>query len=164
MQRLVIITIAVWLLAACSPSKREAPVENKADLTQVIDALRSAYAAFNRGDMDAAVAALDPQIDWSEPAEFPGGGPYHGRDEVKRYLTQSRAGWAEGSSEPERFITAGNRIVVFVHARFRPKGTGDWQDVKLADVYTVRDGKIVAMRAFADRDEAIRWAGAIFRH
>jgi uncharacterized protein len=135
-------------------------VDNTAELTQAIAALRGAYAAFNRGDMDAAVAVLDPQIEWSEPAEFPGGGAYHGRGEVKRYLTQSQAGWAQGSSQPEQFIPAGNRIVVFVHARFRLKDSNDWQDVKLADVYTVHEGKIVAMRAFADREEALRWAGA----
>jgi len=31
------------------------------------------------------------------------------------------------------------------------------QDVRLADVYTFRDGKAIQMRAFADRDEALRW-------
>jgi uncharacterized protein len=124
-----------------------------------IAALRGAYEAFNRGDIDAALQPLDPQIEWTEPVEFPGGGTYHGHDGVKRYLTQSRAAWAEVSSEPERFITAGNRIVVFVHARVRPKGSNQWQDVRLADVYTVRGGKVLEMRAFADRQEALRWAG-----
>jgi hypothetical protein len=33
--------------------------------------LRAAHAAFNRGDFDAAVASIDPQIEWTEPAEFP---------------------------------------------------------------------------------------------
>ena len=50
---------------------------------------------------------LIPQIEWTEPAEFPGGGAYHGRDEAKRYLAQSRAAWAEVISTPERFITSG---------------------------------------------------------
>jgi len=135
-------------------------VGTSADLTQAVTALRGAYAAFNRGDMDAAVESLDPQIEWTEPAEFPGGGTYHGRDGAKRYLTQSRAAWAEVISEPERFITAGNRIVVFVHARVRPKDGTQWQEVRLADVYTIRNGKAIEMRAFADRQEALRWAVA----
>lgn len=85
--------------------------------------LKKAYEAFNRGDMAAAVEALDPQVEWVEPAEFEGGGrPYHGPKEVKAYLTQSRAGWIEGRSEPEQFLPAGDKVVVFVHARFRPKG------------------------------------------
>lgn len=127
------------------------------DLAPAMATLREAYAAFNRGDMDSAVSGLDRQIEWSEPAEFPGGGAYHGREAVKGYLAQSRANWAEGASEPEQMIPAGNRIVVMVHARFRLKGSKTWQDVKLADVYTVHDGKITAMRAFADRQEALRW-------
>ena len=51
-------------------------------------------------------------------------------------------------------------MVVFVHARVLPKGGKEWQEVRLADVYTIRDGKAIQMRAFADRQEALRWAGA----
>jgi uncharacterized protein len=134
-------------------------VKSSSDLDWAIAQLRAAYAAFNRGDMNAAVQSLDPLIEWSEPAEFPGGGSYHGRNAVKQYLTQSRAGWAEGSSEPVRFVPAGNRVVVFVRAQFRSKDSSQWQEVNLADVYTVRDNRIVAMRAFSDRQEALKWAG-----
>ena len=129
------------------------------ELQSAITALRAAYAAFNRGDIDAAVESLDPQIEWSEPAEFPGGGAYHGREDVKRYLAQSRAAWAEAISEPERFIASGDCIVVFVHARVRAKDSSEWHEVNLADVYTFRGGKAIQMRAFADRQEALRWVG-----
>ncbi len=156
-----IIIAAILDFGACTKARKESGLENTPEMARAIVALRGAYAAFNRGDIDAAVEPLDPQIEWSEPVEFPGGGAYHGRDEVKKYLAQSRAPWAEGSSEPERFITSGNRIVVFVHARFRLKGSNEWGDVSLADVYTIRGGKIVEMRAFADRQEALRWVGAV---
>jgi ketosteroid isomerase-like protein len=39
-----------------------------------IDALRKAYAAFNRNDIAATVEPMDPQIEWIEPAELRGGG------------------------------------------------------------------------------------------
>jgi uncharacterized protein len=132
---------------------------SKEQQEQAIIALRGAYAAFNRGDIAAAVEPLDPQIEWIEPAEFPGGGTYHGQVGAKAYLTQSRESVAEVQSEPEQFIPAGDRIVVFVHARVRAHDSQQWQDVRLADVYTFRDGKAVSMRAFADRQEALRWAG-----
>jgi ketosteroid isomerase-like protein len=150
--------VAVRLCGWFEPQKQTS-MEQSSHLQQTITALREAYAAFNRGDMDAAVASLDPQIQWVEPAEFPGGGTYHGRDAVKGYLEQSRAAGVEVISEPKRFITAGDRVVVFVDARVRRKGSEEWQEVRLADVYTIRDGKLVAMRAFADRQEALRWAG-----
>jgi len=134
-------------------------VENSAEMEQAIGALRAAYAAFNRGDIDAAIQPMDPNIEWSEPPEFPGGGTYHGREGAKQYLTQSRAGAAEVISQPEQFLPAGDRVVVFVYARVRPKDSQEWREVRLADVYTIRNGKFVAMRAFADRLEALRWVG-----
>jgi ketosteroid isomerase-like protein len=124
-----------------------------------ISLLRDAYAAFNRNDIPAAVRGLDVNIDWQEPAEFSGGGSYHGRAAVARYLANSRAGWAEGSSEPVRFIVHGDRVVVYVHARFRAKDSSAWTGVCLADVYTFRNGSPVAMRAFADRNAALEWVG-----
>jgi ketosteroid isomerase-like protein len=134
-----------------------------ASQSQAISTIREAYAAFNRGDIAAAVKNLDPKIEWIEPAEFPGGGTYHGREGASRYLTQSRAAWDEVNSDPEQFIPAGDRIVVFVHARVRPKGSNEFQEVRLADVYTVRKGRIVQMRAFAQRDRALQWAGVVDR-
>jgi len=128
-------------------------------LAMETEALRKAYAAFNRNDIAATVEALDPQIEWTEPPEFPGGRTYHGHEGVKAYLSQSRADWAEGSSEPERFIVAGDKIVVFVHVRARTKGSTEWQEVRLADVFTFRNGKATQMRAFADRRQALEWAG-----
>lgn len=125
---------------------------------RMIAELRAAYAAFNRGDIAAALEPMDERIEWSEPKEFPGGGVYHGREGARRYLTRSRAGLADGTSEPEEFIPVGDKIVVLVHARVRPKGSFAWQELRLADVYTIRDGKAVAMRAFADRGEAMAWA------
>ena len=146
---------AILLLAgACGGQPHNGSVDNPE-----IRALKRAYAAFNRNDIAAAVADVDPQVEWTEPAEFPGGGTYHGRARVATYLAQSRANWAEGSSEPERFIPAGGRIVVFVLARARPKGSEQWQETRLADVFTFRNGKIVHMRAFADRQQALKWAG-----
>jgi ketosteroid isomerase-like protein len=155
------IIIAVCLfLNGCHWAGKESRMQSATpQQEQIITALRGAYAAFNRGDIDAAVAPLDEHIEWTEPAEFPGGGAYHGREGARRYLSQSRASLAEGTSEPVRFIPAGNRIVVFVHAHVRPHGS-NWQDIDLADVYTIRDGRIVEMHAFADRQQALIWAGA----
>jgi ketosteroid isomerase-like protein len=162
MSKLLIICWIGFLCCAaigCGRGRSGDAMEAIAGRERAIELLQKAYDAFNRGDMAGAVAGLDPQIEWTEPDSFPGGGTHHGTAEVQGYLTRSRAGWAEGRSEPERFIAAGDRIVVFVHARFRGKGSAEWGEVRLADVYTFRDGRPVQMRAFADREEALRWAG-----
>lgn len=129
------------------------------ETSDAIEDLRAAYGAFDRGDIDAAVRMLAPDVDWTEPVEFPGGGNFHGIEGVKKYLSQSRAGAAEMISVPEQFIPAGRRIVVFVHSRVLPKGGASWQDLRLADVYTFKADKVVAMHAFADRKAALRSVG-----
>lgn len=48
--------------------------------------------------------------------------------ESRAYLSPSRADWAEGRSEPERFIVAGDNIIVFVHARVWLKDSTEWND------------------------------------
>jgi len=67
--------------------------------------------------------------------------------------------WAEVNSEPERFIIAGNGWSLFAPG-FAPEGSNRGQDVSLADVYTVRNGRVVEMQAFAGRQEALRGVGA----
>ena len=126
---------------------------------RAIAGLRAAYAAFNRGDIDGAVTMLEPNVEWTEPAEFPGGGVYRSVESVKHYLAQSRAGAAEVISEPVQFIPSGDRIVVFVDARVLPKKSSAWQKIMLADVYTFHNGRVTQMHAFANREDALRWAG-----
>lgn len=124
------------------------------------EALRSVYAALNRNDIPAMIAAFDPQIEWIEFAESPTGGTYHGLADVKAHFSEARGSWAEGSCEPERFIVAGDKIVVFVQVRVRLKHETDWREGRIADVYTFRNGKVIQGRLFLDRSHALEWAGA----
>ena len=158
MTRTSILLLATSALFACNHSKPS--MQTSPQNTQRIAILRAAYAAFNRGDIDSAVQSLDENIDWSEPTEFPGGGSYKGREGARQYLANSRASVAEVISEPEQFIPAGDRIVVFVYARVRPKDSSTWQEVRLADVYLFRDLTPIQMKAFANRQQALAWANS----
>jgi ketosteroid isomerase-like protein len=104
-------------------------VLNHEEAERTIAELRAAYVAFSRGDIDSAVRLLDPNVEWIESADFPSGGTYHGVEGAKHYLEQSRAGAAQVISEPEQFISAEDRIVVFVHARVLPQDNNTWQDI-----------------------------------
>lgn len=156
----IIALLSLAVIIGCHQKQKD-PAPLTHDETEVaIAELRDAYASFSRGDIDRAVQFLDPNVEWTEPQEFPGGGTYRGVDGAKHYLAQSRAGTAEVISEPEEFIPAGDRIVVFVHAGVLPKNDKTWQDVWLADVYTFQNGRATKMRSFANREEALGWAGA----
>jgi ketosteroid isomerase-like protein len=114
----------------------------------------AAYAAFAKGDIDAAVANLHPDVEWIEPDEFPNGGRHVGPAAVGNYLRQSRAMWSEFTSTPTAF-GRGRRIVVFHHV------TGMLQDGAahentVADVFTVEDGLVTHLQAYADPADAIQ--------
>lgn len=123
-------------------------------------ALKEAYDALNRNDIPAFLQILDPQIERIEPDGFPGAGTYHGLEAVKAHFSHHRGNWAEGSCETERFVVAGERIIVFVHVRVRLKDETEWREGHIADVFTFRNGKAIQFRTFIDRRQAIEWAGA----
>ena len=123
------------------------------------DALRDAYAALNRNDIPGFVQHFDPQIERIEPADFPQGGTYHGLAAVTAHVAKGRGTWAEGGCEPQRFIVAGERVIVFIHVRVRLKHETEWREGRIADVYTFRNGKAIQFRTFADERQALEWAG-----
>jgi ketosteroid isomerase-like protein len=134
--------------------------EPTSSLAAEIEAVKEVYAAINRNDIPAAVKAFDPQMEWIDPPPSPGAGTHRGHAEVMANLSKGRNTWAEGSCELERFIAAGDKIVVFVHVRVRLKDHTEWIDGRIADVYTFRNGKAIQMRSFGERQEALAWAGA----
>ena len=128
--------------------------------TAEIDVTREFYAALNRNDIPAAVKAFDPEIEWFEPYEHPEGRTYRGIADVTAHFSQARAKWAEGSCEPERFVVAGDKVVVFVYVRVRLQHNVEWNEGRLGDVFTFRNGKVIHFRSFPDQQQALEWAGA----
>lgn len=121
------------------------------------EALREGYAALNRNDIPVFVNIFDPQIERIE--HFPGGGTCQGLAAMNAHVLQGRGTWAEGGCEPERFIVAGDRIIVFVYVRVRLKHEMEWREGRMTDVYTFRNGKATQFHSFDDRRQALEWAG-----
>lgn len=127
----------------------------------IIEGLPRAYEAFSRGDIQGAVNAvdMDPDITWTEPEEFYAGGTYRGRQGVAEYLTLSYESSDKVQSLPEEILEVGDKIFVLVHFRAAPKGGGQLREGRIADVYTVSDGKVVRMQAYSDPEEARKAIG-----
>jgi len=123
------------------------------------EALKETYAALNRNDIEAAVRPFDVQIVWIEPAGYSPDGTYHGLAAVKAHLSKARSTWAEGRCEAERFIVAGDRIIVLIYVHVRLEHETEWREGRHAAAYTFRNGKAIEMRIFDDQREAFEWAG-----
>jgi ketosteroid isomerase-like protein len=125
-------------------------------LTAEIDAVREAYAALNRGDVPGFVRMFDLGV---ERVELFSGRSYRGLAAVTEHVAAGRATWAEGGCEPQRFLVAGDRVVVMVDVRVRLKDEAQWREGRVADVYTFRDGRVIEFRSFGDERQALEWAG-----
>jgi len=124
-----------------------------------IDILKQFFAALNRNDMHGIPTYFDPQIVRIEPEGFPTAGTYRGIAEVQAHITKGRGTWAEGTCEPEQFLTNGDKVVVYLHVRVRLKDATDWVGGRFADGFVFRDGKITQYLSFGERVDALRWAG-----
>jgi ketosteroid isomerase-like protein len=121
--------------------------------------LEEFFAAINRNDMRAIVKDFDPQIVRVEPMGFPTAGMYRGIEEVRANVSKGRGTWAEGSCDPEQFFVKGDKVVVYLHARMRLHDTEHWIGGRFADGFAFRDGKITEYLTFAERGDALAWAG-----
>lgn len=124
-----------------------------------ITVLEEFFAAINRNDMQAITKDFDPHIVRIEPEGFPTAGTYRGIAEVQEHVAKGRGTWAEGTCEPEKFLVNEDKVVVYLHARVRLKGSTDWIGGRFADGFVFRDGKIVQYLSFGERAESLAWAG-----
>jgi uncharacterized protein len=123
------------------------------------EALERFFAAINRNDLTAITEDFHPEIVRIEPEGFPTAGTYRGVREVQEHITKGRGTWAEGSCDPERFLMNGDRVVVYLHAWVRLKDSTEWVGGRFADGFVFRNGKIIQYLSFAERAQALEWAG-----
>jgi ketosteroid isomerase-like protein len=85
---------------------------------------------------------------------------YRGHDGVRRFWHQWFDAWGRVEFAYERFFDAGDRVVVFLRMRAFGRASGIEAVVDdYAQVWALRDGRVVRMRFYADRDEAVVAAG-----
>ena len=99
----------------------------------MIDALRRAYEAFNRGDFDAAVAIAHPEIEF-----VPVGGQasLRGAEALRAWMEPDA--FEEQRIEPLDFRVEGKKVLVRQHAQARGAGSGINLDQEALDRLYVR--------------------------
>lgn len=107
-----------------------------------IELLRTAYAAFNARDIDAALALMTPDVHW--PRAFKGGF-IRGPEAVRAYWTEQ---WSEidGHVGPVAFHSEDDgQVLVEVHQIVRDLAGAVLADEHVGHRFTFKDGLIQAM-------------------
>jgi ketosteroid isomerase-like protein len=131
-----------------------------------VDLVRRLYA---EGDLLHATTAqidrvfredLDENFEFRLPGDYPEGEPvFRGRDGVDQLAAMLSETWREWHFEPERFLDAGDRVVVFARIVGKGGASGLPFELETTHVWTIRSGRATSMHAYRDRSEALEAAG-----
>jgi ketosteroid isomerase-like protein len=120
-----------------------------------IEAARRIYEAYRRGDVEGALAEMDPQV---EVIPFPevSKSPYIGHEGVRR-MFEEQDGWDLLEFEASDFRANGDCVVLL--GRFRARRGGALTDSSAAIAMTLREGRLVRSEAFTSWEIALRRCG-----
>jgi ketosteroid isomerase-like protein len=125
-----------------------------------VERVREGYAAFNRGDLDAAIEGLHPNIEWIAWDILPDGSTAQGREAVRSFFKTWREAFDDITVEAEEVIDAGDQVVVVTRVRGRGRySAADVVAPTVPWVWTIRDGQAVRMEMFANKEEALEAVG-----
>lgn len=126
--------------------------------SQNVDALREGYEALNRGDLSGVRALLHPEIEWQEGPAAPEGGIHHGRDSFEAFLRKWLESFDSFRIEPEEILEHEDRLIALVRQSGTGRASGVEVEVRIAHVWTVKDGQAVRWQSYPSREEALTLA------
>jgi ketosteroid isomerase-like protein len=117
-----------------------------------VDIVRRSYVAFARGDMDAVMADMHPEIEWHQAQGLPHGGLYRGLEEVRANIFDplDEEWWDEFTAVPDEFLEAGDQVVVIGRYRGTAKETGKQLDVPFVHIWSMSGDQAIRFRQYLD--------------
>jgi ketosteroid isomerase-like protein len=124
-----------------------------------VDVVRQSLDAYGRRDIEALRALNHPdlELDWSASKGMLAG-VYRGFDDALRFYTEYYEAFEETVIESERFIDAGESVVVPNVARQRGRD-GIEVSARSTLVFTVRNRKIIRLCLYQETEEALKAVG-----
>ena len=126
-----------------------------------VEIVREAIEAFNRGDLEAALQRMHPDIEWQTLDAFPDAGTYRGHEEVREFWQTWRQTFRGFRLHVEECVPVGEH---FVLATFRVAGEGAGSGVGVESpavfqLGEMRDGQVIRVGMFSTEIEALEAAG-----
>jgi ketosteroid isomerase-like protein len=111
-----------------------------------------------RGDVERAFAGVGPDFEWVVP-RHPEGEVRRGPEGAVEFFREWLEPWEEHQIDYELVDLGDDRVLALLHMRARGKGSGAEVEMRVGQVWTVRDGRAVRMVLYFDADEAREAAG-----
>ena len=124
-----------------------------------VEIVRVSIDTANTDGLEAALAYLHPDVEWFPLFEYPETQSFRGHDGIKRLATLFEEAFDEVRVEADRFLDAGNHVIVVGRLRVTGAGSGVATESRRVWVFTLRDGKIIRQRTFREETEALEAVG-----
>jgi ketosteroid isomerase-like protein len=129
-----------------------------------VEIVRQAFEEFTRGGWEPLIGTVwAPEIVWDmTPAGIPGLGTYRGYDELRSFFEDwfSTFPFEEWEQELNDVIDCGgDQVVALTRQRGRGSASGVNVELEYAQVITLREGKMVRVDVYLDRERALEAAG-----
>ena len=123
-----------------------------------VSTVQEIYAAFGRGDVEAVVRRVQPNVDWGFAAPQPGV-PWHqpvqGASQVARFFGTLAEAVSMTHFEPREFVHCGPHLMVDVRIEYTVKATGKKVAMDQIHWWTLEGGKVQRLRHYEDTAQVV---------
>jgi ketosteroid isomerase-like protein len=122
-----------------------------------VEIVRRVCEAFAGGDLDTVFALVAPEIEWdfSHVDTWLEERVYRGYDGVAEFFGIWTGEWEDYRFEVEEVVDAGDKAVAIIRDEGRGKSSGIKLERRHAEVWTIREGRVVRIEPFDDKAEAL---------
>jgi uncharacterized protein len=125
-----------------------------------VEIVRSAFDAFERGDITGVLRLCDPDIEITQAADVVGVPRHqHGHAGMLEAFAAWPEQWDDYRTEVISMTDLGDQVMVNQMSRGRGNDTGVPVEMPFTFLFLVRDGKITEWRIFTREDEALKAVG-----
>ena len=113
-----------------------------------------------QSDPEAMYALLADDVEWDvRDLELPGPDEYRGHDGVRAFFVDWVGAFEDWGYEALELMDAGDAVVAQLRQWGRGKGSGAEVEIKIWQVWTIRDGEVVRSSHHLRREQALEAAG-----
>jgi ketosteroid isomerase-like protein len=124
-----------------------------------LDVVDAAFEAYYQGDVERAADFADPDLVITQPSEMPESETFRGHRGFIDAIDAWTGEWDDFRVERLRTRDVGDHVLTTVRQRGRGRGSGAEVEGVFTFVFTLRAGKLVRWRMFADEGQALEAVG-----
>jgi uncharacterized protein len=119
------------------------------------EVLRRTYEALERRDFAALNELADSEFEMDLTERVLNPATYRGAEGLLRFLGEIDDLWASMDIDVERVIERGDEVLAVLMVTLTGRGSGVEMESRIAQWWTLRDGKLLRMKLYGDADLAV---------